>query len=91
MKYRPTEEATKLLCELLARCVEITNNTKADCFFSYSAHINLYSVDIHRNGWTRGVEGEMVADILTVTEENVKDSLDKLAEIYRELEVAKNV
>ena len=91
MQSKPTPAACDRLHGVLTLCMEITNNTKADCFFRYSAHLNCYSVDIYRDGWTVGTDIECVADILDITEENVNATLDKLAAIYCELEGMKNV
>lgn len=92
MQSKPTAAACDRLHGVLTLCMEITNTTKADCFFRYSAHINCYSVVIYRDGWAVGSDNEeWVANLLDITEENVKATLDKLAAIYCELEGLKNV
>lgn len=84
MKYRPTEEAMKLLCELFARCVEISTKTDADVFLYYAPHCGSYRVLAHRNGWEIDREGEFFTkedNITEITVENIKDTMAKLDEL----------
>lgn len=90
MKYRPTEEAMKLLCELFARCVEISTNTDADVFLYYAPHIGTYHAYVSLDGWKPAKDPLWLTnpdDITEITVENIKATMAKLDE----LEVAKNV
>ena len=91
MKSKPTAAACERLHGVLTLCMEITNNTEATCFFDYAAHVNSYSVNIHRNGWEPGADGEYIDTVTDITEENIMTTLNKLAAIYCELEGMKNV
>lgn len=85
MKDKPTRAACEALHGVLNCCVEISNNTKADCFFNYSPHCNSYCVYIHRDGWVDGEVGEYIDVVSEITEENLRKTLSKLAKIYVEL------
>lgn len=90
MKYRPTEEAMKLLCELFARCVEISTKTDADVFLFYAPHVGTYKVFAHPKGWEADKEPLWLTnpdEITEITVENIKATMAKLDE----LEVTKNV
>lgn len=90
MKYRPTEEAMKLLCELFARCVEISTKTDADVFLYYAPHVGTYTAYINLGGWEADKEPLWLTNPVEITEatvENIKATMAKLDE----LEVAKNV
>lgn len=91
MQSKPTAAACDRLHGVLTMCMEITNTTKADCFFDYSAHIHSYDVVIHRDGWVECADGEWIDTVTDITEDNIAATLDKLAEIYCELEGMKNV
>lgn len=91
MQSKPTAAACDRLHGVLTLCMEISNNTKADAFFNYSPHVDCYSVNIHRDGWKPGEEAEWLDMTSDITEENVNATLDKLVEIYCELEGMKNV
>lgn len=91
MQSKPTASACNALHGVLTLCMEISNTTKADCFFDYAPHVNTYMVYIHRNGWTEGAEPEWLDMSSDITTDNVKATLDKLAKIYCELEERENV
>ena len=91
MQSKPTPTACDRLHGVLAMCMEISNNTKADCFFDYAPHVNTYSVNIYRNGWVEGAELEWLDMSSDITEDNIMATLNKLAAIYCELEGMKNV
>lgn len=91
MQSKPTPTACDRLHGVLAMCMEISNNTKADCFFDYSPHVNSYSVNIHRDGWVSGADAEYIDMVTDITEDNIMATLNKLAAIYCELEGMKNV
>lgn len=75
---------------VLALCVKISTNTKADCFFSYDPHCDSYSVHIHRDGWEEDDEAEWL-DMVTECEEDALDNtIKKLKEIYKELKEKEN-
>ena len=85
MKDKPTRAACEALLGVMNCCMEISNNTKADCFFSYEPHCNSYSVNIHREGWVAGEEAEWIDMVTDITEESLRTTMDKLAKIYLEL------
>lgn len=73
-----TDAAWDLLHSVLDWCMGISNSTKADCFFSYSPHVNCYSVHIHRTGWAEGAELEWVAMNEEINEENLLKTIAEL-------------
>lgn len=91
MDKKTVKEAQKALCQLLTRCMEISNNTKAACFMDYEPHLNSYSVFLYRDGWSPTKEAEWVAVCKAITKENAANTMEKLEKIYRELEDAENV
>lgn len=91
MKYRPTKEAKEMLCKLLDRCMEITDNTTADVFFHYSPHTGCYTVIVHPDGWGVNDEGIWLTDITEITVENIIETTAKLEKICEELEGNENV
>ena len=44
MQSKPTAAACNRLLGVLTLCMTISNTTKADCFFSYSPHVDSYTV-----------------------------------------------
>lgn len=78
MQSKPAATACERLQGVLALCMEISNNTKADAFFSYSPHVNCYSVHIHRTGWAEGAELEWVAMNEEINEENLLNTIAEL-------------
>lgn len=86
MDKKTVKEAQKALCELLKRCMDISNNTKAACFIDYEPHLGTYSVFLHRDGWSATSEAEWVAMCKAITKENVAATMEKLKKIYKELE-----
>lgn len=91
MKDKPTYGARAILLDVLTLCMQISINTKADCFFSYEPHCNSYSVNIHMDGWKSGEEAEFIEMVTDITEDNIKATVKKLAAIYCDLEVLKYV
>lgn len=91
MQSKPTAAACEKLHGVLAMCMEISNNTKADCFFDYSPHVNSYAVHLYRNGWAEGAEPEWLDLQSDIIEDNIMATLTKLAKIYCELEERENV
>ena len=91
MQSKPTAAACGRLHGVLAMCMEISDNTKAHAFFSYAPHVNTYSVNIFRDGWTEGADTEWLDMSSDITEDNIMATLAKLAAIYCELEGLKNV
>ena len=91
MDKKTTESAKKALCELLTKCVDISNGTKAACFMDYEPHLNSYSVFLHRDGWSPTSEAEWIAMCKAITKDNVMATLEKLEKICEELEGKENV
>lgn len=76
---------------VLELCVKISTKTKADCFFSYSPHCNVYCVNLYRAGWTEDGEAEWL-DMGTVCEaEKLDRTIIRLKEIYKELKEKSDV
>lgn len=46
------ERAGILLGQIIATCYEISTQTKADAFFSYSPHTSQIDISIHPNGYS---------------------------------------
>ena len=91
MQSKPTAAACDRLHGVLTLCLEISNTTKADCFFDYAPHVNSYGVHLYRDGWKHGADPEWVALQNDITEYNLMETMNKLAAIYCELEDMKNV
>lgn len=91
MQSKPAAAACNRLLGVLTLCMTISNTTKADCFFSYSPHVNTYMVYVHRDGWKEGAEPEWLDMSSDITEDNIMATMNKLASIYCELEDMKNV
>lgn len=91
MQSKSTTAAYNALHSVLTLCIEISERTKADCFFDYSPHVNSYCVHIYRNGWETGVDAEYVDLQSDITTDNIKATLDKLAKILFGLEERENV
>lgn len=45
------------LVDIFRKCYEISKNTKADCFFDYSPHVNGISISAYRRGYDNKDEG----------------------------------
>lgn len=90
MRDKPTAAARGGLRNVLALCMKISDNTNADCFFSYSAHCNCYSVYIYQNGWVCDDYAEQIDIATDITSENVSKTCAKLHEIYKELKEKKD-
>lgn len=91
MKDKPTAEARRGLRNVLALCMKISDNTKADCFFSYEPHCNSYSVSIGRDGWPSSGYAEYINMVTDITSENVEATYAELKKIYDELKEKKDV
>ena len=85
MRDKPTASARGGLRNVLALCMKISDNTNADCFFSYEPHCNSYSVSIHRDGWDSGEDADYIDMVTDITSESVAKTCAKLNEIYKEL------
>lgn len=46
-------EINRKVQAILKLCIDVTDNTKADCFFKYSGHVKTMEIDIHYEGWSR--------------------------------------
>jgi hypothetical protein len=87
---KPTRAACEALQGVLNICVEISINTKADCFFSYEPHCGSYSIHIYREGWKKEEDGEWINTVTPIAEAYLRKTMDKLAKIYLELMEAAN-
>lgn len=77
----------ELLQEVLTICVKITQGSKADVFFEYSAHINKHGVHYYENGWEDGVEPEWIAFVAPNNEVSLTHTRNRLLELAKKLEV----
>lgn len=66
------------MAEVLGLCYEISVNSKADCFFTYSPHVNSFDVQVFEFGWAIGAKGEYYAFAEELTQDNLLEVLDKL-------------
>lgn len=48
----------KMINELFAKCVRVSEKTNADVFCAYSPHVAWIDVDIHTNGWHEGTPAD---------------------------------
>lgn len=85
MKDKITRAACEALQGVLNICVEISNNTKAKCFFSYEPHCGSYSIHFYRDGWKEGEDGEWINVVTPIKEEYLRKTMSELAKIYVEL------
>ncbi len=75
---------------VLELCVKISTKTKADCFFNYSPHCNVYCVTLYREGWYEGADAEWI-DMTTHCEaHNMDRTIVRLKEIYKVLKEKEN-
>lgn len=72
------ERIERMLAEVLGVCYEISTNSEADCFFSYSPHVNSFDVQVFEFGWAVGAKGEWYAMGKEVTEDNLICVMDEL-------------
>ena len=72
------EESMRLMAEVLGLCYEISVNSKADCFFKHSPHVNRFYVQVFEFGWSEGAKGEYYAFYADVNRDNLLEVLDKL-------------
>lgn len=80
------------LCEVLSICCKINNQTKANCWFSFSGHCDIYSVICVENGWKTDLpddewEQSYIDNVTKVTEENLICTKIKLLEVAERLGV----
>lgn len=91
MRSKPTPEARVAMRRVLLMCMKISDTTNADCFFSYSPHVESYTVHLFRKGWKNGDDGSYVDMLSDITTENIERTLAKLNQIYKELKEEDNV
>ena len=90
MIEKPMPHERDALLALMALCMNISNETKADCFFSYAPHVNGYCVNVHREGWKSGEGGEYLDLCSDITSENIKRTFTELNKIYLEVKEKEN-
>ena len=66
------------MAEVLGLCYEISTNSEADCFFTYSPHVNSFDVQVFEFGWAVGAKGEYYAFTEEVTQDNLLAVMEKL-------------
>ena len=72
------EMIMRYAAEVFGLCYEISTNSEADCFFTYSPHVNSFDVQVFEFGWAVGAKGEYYAFTEEVTQDNLLAVLDKL-------------
>ena len=77
----------ELLNKILDKSVIISNSTKADVFFDYSGHVNTFELYIYTNGFSakKDCKPIYISYMEIATEENLKEALEKLDKIEKEL------
>ena len=50
------EKIKKLILEIMSTAVEKTNNTEADIFVNFVAHVNSLEVSIYEEGWMQYIK-----------------------------------
>ncbi|MCI8396857.1 MAG: hypothetical protein HFJ52_04205 [Clostridia bacterium] len=73
------EETLKELFEKVAGlCYEISTRTKADAFFDYYPHCNVFNVRYYENGWSDRVNAEYIALHQEIHRNSLNDVIEKL-------------
>ena len=85
MKERPTLIGRPQLLKTVALCYDISIHTEADCFFSYSPHVNRFDVQFFEFGWAQGAKGEYLAFSEEITPETLHAVNKKLVAILDRL------
>ncbi len=49
-----------ILIDIFKKCYEISKNTKADCFFNFSPHVNSISIDVYPKGYRNSDDTEYI-------------------------------
>ena len=65
------EMIIRRLGEVLDLCHEISTYSKADCFFTYSPHVDSFDVHVYEFGWAECAKGEWYAMSEHITHENL--------------------
>lgn len=73
------------MAEVLGLCYEISVNSEADCFFTYSPHVNDFDVQVFEFGWAIGAKGEYYAFSEELTNDNLNNVAIRLALLRDEL------
>ena len=78
-----------LLKEIIARCFEISTQTKADVFFDYHPHITSISIRIYLDGWSTNSDclnmkykGEQIINFGSWGTESLVYALEELDRLY---------
>lgn len=72
------ESNMRYMAEVLGLCYEISVNSEADCFFTYSPHVDCFDVQVYESGWATDAQGEYYAFCTEITQDNLLEVLDKL-------------
>ena len=73
-----------LLGDILNACHAISAETKADCFFAYSPHVNGVRVWLCEFGWTPWTKGETF-ELYDMTANDLAELKKRLWEVYARL------
>lgn len=79
------EKNMRMMAEVLGLCYEISTHSEADCFFTYSAHVNSFDVQVFEFGWAVGAKGEWYAFSEEVTQDNLMCAVEKLVALRAKL------
>ena len=81
------DKKMQLVLDIMQLGVEISKNTEADVFVSYSGHVDSLDIMIFYNGWSDGRSGDYKKSIYldTAKYRTEEDIIDVLDEIYAEL------
>ena len=75
-----------LISEIFKKCYFITTHSKCDVFFSYSAHVDFYTVYYYLNGWTKHDEPVFLNNSSYIKITNLKNTMKELEKIWALIE-----
>jgi hypothetical protein len=81
MNETKTRLGLKLL-EVFCFSYEISNSTEHDVFFSYSPHVDNFSLSIYENGWEYEKESSFKIISEEINDRNLDKALNVLEEYY---------
>lgn len=83
------EKKLELVQRILKQAVEISNNTIADVFVSYSGHVDYIGISVYLQGWNREYEEDYKEEVW-FSLSNEERNLKKLEDTIKYLEEVQN-
>ena len=76
------------IMEVMSLCYDVTENTKHDAFFNFSAHVKWVTVEIHEGGWVGDADPNYRKDVYLNSKHNnpLKELNALIAKLSRYLE-----